>query len=402
VLGITNLKGTYAHPSNPTSFGIFNGAYAADPDVLPDGRIVFSWAPDINQDYGLYIVNENGSGLTKLYDNPGTTELRARLVRPRPLPPIVADTITQTPSLLPPTAAGPYNGDGTFTFDALNVYANAPVDSDIVSAPAVGSAAMIRFFIDQQRISTGTFPGLDWPIPLGAKPVSPAGAVVESQAPANVPLFEQLRSAGGTVPLTGGPYPSGAAHVAGMNYGRPGAVVQCVGCHAGHTMIAMPANPTDAQFSNLAPGAQVAVSSSRDPNYNGGLIDRRVLKGEIWRYWTSAPGQPANGQWVKLTFPVPITVRIVRLYNPRPGDEANSSLQVKSATVKLYSDAAGTTEVASQAAGSLSVAGTDVGFADVKARVVLVRIDAITGSFYGAKTAGLAEVEVIARGEAGP
>ena len=105
--------------------------------------------------------------MTKLYDNPGTTELRARVVRPRPLPPIVADTIAQVPSLLPPSAAGPYNGDGTFTFDALNVYANAPVDADIVSAPPVGSAATIRFFIDHQRSSTGSFPALDWPILLG-------------------------------------------------------------------------------------------------------------------------------------------------------------------------------------------------------------------------------------------
>jgi hypothetical protein len=122
-------------------------------------------------------------------------------VRPRPLPPIVADTVAQVPSLLPPTAAGPYAGDGTFTFDALNVYANAPVDADIVSAPPVGSAATIRFFIDHQRSSTGSFPAQDWPILLGEKAVSPAGAVLESLAPANVPLFEQLRSSAGTVPI---------------------------------------------------------------------------------------------------------------------------------------------------------------------------------------------------------
>jgi len=126
-----------------------------------------------------------------------------------------------------------------------------------------------------------------------------------------------------------------------------------------------------------------------------------VLKGEIWRYWTSAQNQTA-GQWVKLTFPVPVTVRMVRLYNPRQGDEANSSLHVNSATVKLYSDAAGTTEVASQAAGVLSIAGTDVDFADVKARVVLVEIGSVSGTFYGMRVASLAEIEVIARGEAGP
>jgi len=164
-------------------------------------------------------------------------------------------------------------------------------------------------------------------------------------------------------------------------------------------MIDVPLDSNQALFSNLAPGAQVAVSSSRDPNYITGLIDRRVLKGEIWRYWTSAQDQ-TSGQWVKLTFPVPVTVRIVRLYNPRQGDEANSSLHVNSATVKLYSDAAGTTEVASQTASALSISGTDVDFADVQARAVLVQLDNVSGTFYGMHVASLAEIEVIARGEA--
>ena len=51
------------------------------------------------------------------------------------------------------------------------MYANAPVDWDIVSAPPVGSAASIRFFIDHQRTSPGSFPYLDWPILLGEKKV---------------------------------------------------------------------------------------------------------------------------------------------------------------------------------------------------------------------------------------
>ncbi len=36
-------------------------------------------------------------------------------------------------------AGGPYDIDGTFVFDALNVYFNAAVDTDIVSAPPIGS-----------------------------------------------------------------------------------------------------------------------------------------------------------------------------------------------------------------------------------------------------------------------
>lgn len=397
LMGVTDLTGQAYHCPNPNdcSYGIFKGEYFTEPEALPTGGLIVSWANNINQDYGLYVVNMDGTGRQLLYDNPGTTELRARLIRQRSLPPVIPDKITQTPSPLPPPANGPYDQDGTFIFNALNVYGNGPVDMDIVNAPAVGSAAKIRFFIDHQRQSPGSFPHIDWPILLAELPISPAGAVQNPAAPANVPLFEQIRAPNNTVPLTGD---SGAAHVAGMNYGRPGENARCIGCHAGHSMIPLPANDADAQWSNLAPGATVIVSSSRDPKYNTGVNDRRVMKGEIWRYWTSAPGQQAN-QWVKLVFPVPVTVRAVRLYNPRQGDEANSTLQVQSTTVRLFSDAAGTNEVAAQSTGPLSVAGTTVNFPDVRARVVMVNITGMTGTFYGARVASIAEIEVIARGE---
>ncbi|MCG3207992.1 MAG: hypothetical protein FOGNACKC_01593 [Anaerolineae bacterium] len=397
LVGVTNLTLDYVHPSNPTSFGIFKGSYAAEPAVFADNRLLFSWAADINQDYGLYTSNSDGSNMKLLYDNPGTAELRAKLIQPRPLPPIIPDSVSKTASLLPPPANGPYNQDGTFIFNALNVYANGPVDAEIDTAPPVGSAAIIRFFIDQQRSSSGSFPNLDWPILLGERPVNSDGSVKEPAAPANVPLFEQIRSSDGTVPLT----PNGATHVAGMNFGPPGTEARCVGCHVGHTMIPVPASDAEAKWSNLATGAQVTVSSARDANTISGINDRKVMKGEIWRYWNSASGQPANGQWVRLTFPVPVTVRNVRLYNPRPGDEANSTLQVHKATVRLYQDAAATTLAAQTTVSKdISVSGTDVPFGNVLARVVEVKIDSITGTFYGMQVASLAEIEVIARGEA--
>jgi hypothetical protein len=401
VTGVTTLTLDYVHTTAPTSYGIFNGSYATDPDELSDGSFVVSRAVDVAQDYGLYTMNADGSGLQLLYDNPGTTEIRARALRVRPVPPVLADAVSEVPSLLPPTAAGPYDGDGTFVFDALNVYFNAPVDTDIVSAPAIGSAQSIRFFIDHQRTSPGSFPNLDWPVQLGEKIVGPDGAVKETSAPANVPLFEQLRSSHGTVPLTGGPNPDGAAHVTGMNFGRPGTTARCVGCHAGHTMIPVPANDADALWSNLAPGAAVVVSSTRDANTNRGLIDRRVRKGEIWRYWTSGSGQSQN-QWVKLTFPAPVFVRTVRLYNPRAGDEANSSLRVLGTTVRLYSDDVGITQTASGTTGELSVSGTDVSFPDVFTRSLKVEITGMTGTFYGMSVASIAEIEVIAKGAGTP
>jgi hypothetical protein len=99
---------------------------------------------------------------------------------------------------------------------------------------------------------------------------------------------------------------------------------------------------------------------------------------------------------------VPVTVRNVRLYNLRQGDEARSTIQVSAATVKLYSDAAGTVLVGTQKVGALAVSGTDVTFSDVQARVVRVELDSVSGTFYGSKAASLGEIEIIARAEAGP
>lgn len=384
---------------NPPSYGVQKGNYAAEPAVMPDGRLIISWAPDIQQDYGLYIINPDGSNITLLYDNPGTTELRSRLLRPRPLPPIIPDQVTQVASLLPPLAQGPYDIDGVFTFDALNVYFNAPVDVDIINAIPVGSASTIRFFIDHQRDQQrGSHESLDWPILLQEVPVSPSGTVSVT-SPANVPLFEQIRTAKPdyTVPLSGRTLSisekTGAAHVAGLNFGRPGDVQRCVGCHAGHSMIPVPDNPQDAQWSNLAPGATITVSSlSAFPGNSDGLIDRRVRMAGA-KYWQSESGKAPNQQWVQLTFPVPVTVRTVRLYNL----PASDAVQVNKTTVKLYSDVGASTEVASKSSGPLAESGTDVVFEDVRARTVRISFDSVTGD-----VAGLAEVEVIARGEAGP
>lgn len=102
VLGITTLTLNYVHPSSPTSFGIFTGAHATEPEVLADGRLVLSWAADVNQDYGLYQAEADGSGLALLYNRPGTSDVRARAIRARPLPPVLPSASGPAPSLLAP------------------------------------------------------------------------------------------------------------------------------------------------------------------------------------------------------------------------------------------------------------------------------------------------------------
>jgi hypothetical protein len=416
----------YANGDNPGnySYGIFvppAEGYTAEPEPLAPAfgsRVVYSAAPDWNQDYDLWVMDANGANARKVTFSDagfgvGTSELRAKALMPRPPAPVLPDPYRDDwdnaphPDFLPPTGAGPYDRDGTFTFDDLNVYFNASVDVDMVSAPPVGSAATIRFFADFQRRSTGSFPQQDWPILLGELPIAANGRIVQPNAPAFLPLFEQIRSStpeGYRVPLTGVGEDflsrPGAAHVAGMNFGRAGEHVRCVGCHAGHSQMPPPPNDADAEFTNLAPGASITVSSSRDHDYDSGLIDRRVMKGEIWRYWNSDPNEAQDGQWIELTFPVPLTVRDVRLYDPRPGDEANSSIHVSQATVRLYADAGAADLVGQSVASDIAVSGTDVPFADVVARVVRVDLDQVSGTFYGLHIASLAEVEVIARGEA--
>ena len=403
VIGVT-ADGQYPEVNpNPPSFGVTQSEYAAEPAVLPDGRLLISWAPDIHQDYGLYVVTADGSGRTRLFDQPNITELRARLVMERPLPPIIPDTVTTAASPLPPTAAGPIDIDGDFTFNALNVYFNGPVDSNVINGIPVGQAATIRFYTDYQREQPGSLDWVDWPILLQEVPIRPDGSVV-AQLPANVPLFEQIRTAQPEyqVPLTGRASENtpGVAHVLGMNFGRPGEMGSCVGCHAGHSALKVPENPADAAWTNLAPGATLSAASVH-PTMGGnleGLIDRKVQKGRITAYWRSDPAQNPNEQWVQLVFPVPVTVRTVRLYNPRADDMG--TIQVTGVNVQLYSDAQATQAIITADAGALTDSGIDVAFPDVTSRAVRVQITGVSGAFNGEAVASLAEVEVIARAEA--
>jgi hypothetical protein len=399
--GVTRRDPAQRIAGTPQNADLYNGPYTTDAEPLADGRVVYARANDAAQDYGLWIAAAGGAAQL-VYDAPGTSELRPRALVARTLPPILPDVYRDRPmqapypAFLPPAGATPLTRDGVFTFDALNVYANAAVDVDMPSAPPVGSAASIRFYADHQRTSPGSFASLDWPLLVGETPVSVEGRVT-ALAPAFLPLFEQLRSAPGAryaVPRTGAPGRSGAAHVAGMNYDRAGVVAVCTGCHAGHTLMPVPTE-ANAPWSNLAPGATVTASSTRAGARTDGLVDRQVFLGPIRRYWTSAAGQTL-GQWVELEFPVPVVVRTVRLYAPRPGDEANASLAVTATRVSVR-DAAGN-ELDARTTGGVLMFGTAVAFNDVTARRVRVEILGGTGTFDGQAVVGLAEVEVIAKG----
>ena len=93
-------------------------------------------------------------------------------------------------------------------------------------------------------------------------------------------------------------------------------------------------------------------------------------------------------------------MRTVRLYNPRQSGGGRSTIQITGATVELCSDNDCNTVIGTSTVGNLSETGTDVAFPNVKARAVRVKIDSLTGTYLGLNVASLAEIEVIARGEA--
>ena len=283
VWGLTTKTDDFVWPGPPPSLTILRSAqgYAGDPVPLPDGRLLFSWArnpatgtEDIGQDYGLFVIDPlNPQQPTLVHDVRGTTELRAQLLRPRPIPPAIPDQVTNHPTPTPIASDADLPRDGTFVFDALNVYFNGPVDMPIVNAPPIGSAATMRFFANYQRAPLNSDMTLNYPVQLAELPVPSHGAV-RHVAPANVSLFEELRRADRSVPLTTlGDDAVGGAFVMGMNYGRPGTTIRCVGCHIGHSQIPVPASAEAARWSNLAPGARV-VASSTSGNSPQRLVNR--------------------------------------------------------------------------------------------------------------------------------
>ena len=377
--------------------------FATDASVMPDNLVVYSWATDFNQDYGIYVIDTNGRNKVLIYDNPGTAELRPKAVAARTVPPIIVDNTTQVASTYPPLQTGPYNPDGNFVFKDFNVFFNGPVDMDITSAPAIGSVSSIRFYMNQQRTRPASAAQLDWPILLAEMQIPMNGKVVNFSAPANVPLFEQLRTShaqGYTVPTTGGPLPSSTAQVMGMNYAPPGSTFGCVGCHRGHTMIPFPTDTNDAAYTNLAPGAALQVSSAQITANVPSVIDRKVMLDTAQAFFWTTPNNNTTGQWVKLVFPVPIKIRAVVPYNIPKGGPLASSIQVNQFQINLYSDAAATLLVDSQVVNtSLSSTGFYAAFNDVVAQSVQVKILSSTGTFQTRHCTGLAEVEVIGTGD---
>ncbi len=391
VIGVDSTTPLYVQ--SPPSFGTMQPPYATDPTPLPDGRILFSYATTVlEQDYGLYICDINGSGLTPVLDLSGTLELNAELLIPRKTPPIVQYLTAFDTNLVPPTTnPNTFYQGGLFRFDCLNVYANAPVDEPIDDAPPIKKNAKFRFFLNFQREDEN---GQDHPILFREIQLDRDGKIAQGDIPSNVNLFEQIIDSSGNILVN---RKGNIAHVFGMNFGNNGSGTKCVGCHVGHSMITVAPNVTEGAFTNLSTSADVRESSFREAGgiaYKGiNLVDRKSRNTDQRVDWIS------NGninEYAVLKWEIPIDVRRFVLYDILPNSGNGTNIHVTDCELFIYKNNTVVYHIPST--GELNTDGLTVQVNPITTMdSVKIVVKSFTGLITNQSVAGLAEVETNAR-----
>lgn len=391
VIGVDSTTPLYIQ--NPPSYGTMQPPYAADPVSLPDGKILFSYASTvIEQDYGIYTCNLDGTGLTQIIDLPGTLELNAELFIPKTTPPVVQYLTSYDTNLVPPTTnPNTFYQGGLFRFDCINVYSNAPVDAPIEDAPQIKKNARFRFFFNFQREDIN---GQDHPILFREINLDRDGKIAEGDIPANISMFEQIIDSSGNVLVN---RKGDIAHVTGMNFGNNGSGTKCVGCHAGHTLITVPPNLTEGSYTNLSTSADVRESSFRNLNgisYKGiNTVDRMARNSDQKVNWISDGN---TNEYVVLKWELPIDIRRFVLYDILPNSNNGTNIHVTDCELFLYKNNTVAKHIAST--GELNTDGLTVQVSPITtADSVKIIVKSFTGTVTNQSVAGLAEIETNAR-----
>ena len=391
VIGVDTTTPLYI--SNPPSYGTMQAPYATDPLPLPDGRILLSYASTvIEQDYGIYYCNQDGSGLTPLIDLPGTLELNAEILLPKPLPPMVKYLTAFDTNLVPPTTnPNTFYQGGLFRFDCMNVYSNAPVDAPVADAPRIARNAKFRFFFNFQREDPD---GKDQPILFREIALDRDGKIAEGDIPANISMFEQMVDSTGKIMTN---RKGEFAHVTGLNFGNNGSGTKCVGCHAGHTLITVPSNVTESAFTNLSTSADVRESSFK--NFSGNdfkgqnAVDRKAHNPDLNVNWIA---NGSTNEYIVLKWEIPIDIRKFVMYDIQPNSGNSTNIHVTDCEIFLYKDNNVVNHISST--GPLNVNGATIQVSPITTTdSVKIIVKSFTGLINNESLAGLAEIETNSR-----
>jgi hypothetical protein len=388
---------------------------------------VLSFAADDESAFDLCLLSADFAKIEMLVAPGESHELDAAIVAPRPPPPILVDDFVTESAPLPPTEdPNTFFLNDTFRFDCLNVFTNAAVDAPIPDAPKIAADSRIRFFLNFQRKNSL---GRDPAILYREARLTPQGAVHEHDIPAEVPMFEQLIDADGKVITT----PAGkAAHVTGMNFARQGEGTKCVGCHAGHSVIAVPKNGADAEWFNVATSATVTASSewksgnpgtpastnessaaesAGRPNATAPagatslasaagvpgpsaarVVDRRARSDSIGVAWIAAGDRDES---VLLEWELPVEVTSLVLYGVHPNPAAGTDLRLENCRIELLRDDIVIESVSKT--GRIAPEGTTITVPKTVIDAARVTVTKSKGRVLHQQVTGLAEIEVIAR-----
>lgn len=393
IVGV-NMRAMQLYVSSPPSIGTMVPPYATDPNQLPDGKIIYSFATQVeNQDYAVYTINLNGSGSTLLFDVAGKMDLEPQPLVSRIVPPILPDLITDVSDELPPTIDPlTYFKNGGFRFDCVNMFTNGNVDVPMPDAPPITKFARIKFLLNFQRMDSL---GRDTAILLDTREVQHAGQINFDLAPADVSMFEQVVDSANKVIIGS---QNQTAHVIGLNFGRPGAGTKCVGCHAGHTTIFVPPTISEGQFFNTSTSAIVTQSSfvfiNDSVQYPGKKVTDRKANNDTQTVNWIANG--TNNEYVQLSWNVPIDFRYVKLYNIKKNLSNNTNIDVTDCELVLFYQNVEVYRLNST--GPITSSGTQINIPGIpKTDKLKVTVKTFTGLINGQSRAGLAEVETNAR-----
>ena len=382
----------------PRRFGVppaVNYTYVSA-EALPDGRLLVTAVPaeEGNLDYAIYVQENDRTQPNLLHNDANSMELDAMPLVARAVPPVVADTVTEVmpeESALTPEEA--FNLGGSFTFLCENIYFNGPVDSATANAPPVGKRLSIEFYLNSQRTSPT---GGDRPTLLDSVELPPSGRIV-AIAPAGQPLFELLRRPDGSVAMG---RDGQIFHVAGANFGRVGTEARCVGCHAGHTQIAVPEDPS---WTNLAPSATVRASSRRlrdrtelEDFREANLVDRQT--GRPFVEWAAENGVPAST--VELRWSVPLRGRELVIYGTSQGEGSVGTRSQVIQSLGVSTFLRGEKQQELRVTETIQPEGTKVALnpeLEFDKVVLTIESEDVNGLYEGQAGTALAEIEVISK-----